>query len=132
MVAALTRDFQLGQWHAGIMGILIAVVIAVVSFILHDQIGEPIAGWLAVAGVLGVIGVAVLVMRRRQLQTYDPNAADISERMKLAARYAKTVEEFRDYLRHYGIEWNLPPDLEAKYAISEMDDLRFPFLPDVQ
>ena len=117
MVAALRRDFQPWRWYAGVICIGSAVVAGIFGLItlLISHINDGFPGWFATAaGVFAVIGFPVLLIRRRQLNSYDPNATDLSERMKLAARYAKTVDEFREYLRQHGIDWNLRADLEAK------------------
>jgi hypothetical protein len=116
MVDALKRDFARGWWYTGWIALgaaLVAGIIYLASF-LYDLRDHDITLWLAgAAAVLAALGGLVLFLRRRLLQRYDPNSTDLAERMQLAARYGRSMEQFQEYLKQNGVDWRLP-DGEAR------------------
>jgi hypothetical protein len=111
MIDALKRDFQSGQWYTGIILLLLAVILAAIYGILMSgprHIEKPDWTLGALAALAGVSGATMLLLRRYQLRHFDPHATDVAERMKIARKYARTLDEFREYLAYHGIEWHLP------------------------
>jgi hypothetical protein len=121
MVEALKRDYQLGWRNLGRACLGAGIVTGImwlIYIVLYEARSQEIALWLAIAAAaLTPFGAVILLIRRRQLSRFEPNESDLAERMQVSARYARTLEQFKDYLQLQGIEWAPPPAME-EYAPS--------------
>jgi len=114
MIETMRREFMLSVWYISLICLGAALLSGILSLItLLWRLNDYTISWtlLAVAVAFGAFGGLLFFWRRRQLQRFDPNSNDLGERMQIAARYAKTVEEFQAYLKYHGIEWSLPANL---------------------
>jgi hypothetical protein len=41
----------------------------------------------------------MLIWRRLRKVGYEPNSMDLAERMQIAARYAKSFDDFKEYMK---------------------------------
>jgi hypothetical protein len=116
MVAALKRDFQHERVFAAKTCFILAGLAGLFGLIslLWDHLPERTTSWLAAAVFVFIaLGLFQVFVRNRSLNRFEPNSTDLADRMKIAAKYAKSLDEFRAYLRQIGIEWDLPQHPEA-------------------
>jgi hypothetical protein len=102
MIPLLLKDRLTGMQVLGIVGLIVGVIAAAISFLLTLAANSPRSNLepvvLTIAwGVTTVVlaaGIALLLVRWRKNATYDPNDYDTEqERLKLARRNTISKEE---------------------------------------
>ena len=122
MVDALKRDYELGWRNLGWLFLGVGILAGIIGLItlLWEMRDRGITLWLGAGAIfLVATGAVILLWRRRCLRRYEPNQTDLAERMQISARYARTFEQFKEYLKLAGIEWELPRLDENRQTPSE-------------
>jgi hypothetical protein len=111
MVAALKRDFNPDARDFGrialVVGGIFSLLAVISAFTCLPTVEVPIVLG-CIAGGLVVAGGGSLYWRSKLLEKYEPNETDLGERMQIAARYGKSLDDFKAYLDQLGIQWEMP------------------------